>query len=60
MSRALVRRYHFGYDDLAHASLLESVALEGRCAQTVSEDLDQALPLTSCPRLPPLAQPPYI
>lgn len=55
--RALVRRYHLAYDDRYHASILQSVQLEGRCAGT-----ENAAPIeesgefgdTNCPRLPPM------
>ena len=49
--RRRVRRYHFDYEAGAHASLLASVQVEGRC--TASED-DAPVEgqATSCPRLP--------
>src|SRR5690606_32274285 len=50
--RELTRRYHLGYDPATHASLLTSVQLEGRCEEPISEDANQSLPVTSCPRLP--------
>ncbi len=52
-ARELVRRYHFGYDSAYHPSLLQTVQMEGRCAQPVVEGSGQGLPYpTSCPRLP--------
>lgn len=50
--RQLVRRYHLSYEAGAHASLLQSVQMEGRCATTVEEGADGTLAATSCPRLP--------
>ena len=51
-TRELVRRYHLAYDGSYHPSLLETVQVEGRCAQRVFEQSDGKLPVTSCPRLP--------
>jgi RHS repeat-associated protein len=54
--RRLVRRYHLAYDQAYRASLLVSVQMEGRCVavedDAVTEDADQLLPFTQCPRLP--------
>ncbi len=50
--REMVRRYHLGYEALAHRSLLGSVQMEGRCASPVTEGGDQVLVSTQCPRLP--------
>ncbi len=51
-ARELVRRYHLSYDGKWHASLLTSVQMEGRCAAPVLEDASEAVPPTSCPKLP--------
>jgi RHS repeat-associated protein len=55
-ARALVRRYHVGYDPDSHVSLLTSVQIEGRCATAPagpSELNDETLPAeTNCKRLP--------
>lgn len=53
-ARELVRRYRLDYDPHAHTSLLVSVAMEGRCPTTVTEQSDGTLPATSCSRLPPV------
>ncbi len=50
--RELVRRYHLSYNPLTHASLLESMATEGRCLEPFSELADGSLPATNCERLP--------
>src|SRR5262249_48094796 len=54
--RHLVRRYHLGYDPDFHVSLLTSLQVEGRCSgdetQAPTEDADEALSGTNCPRLP--------
>src|SRR5262249_47054671 len=50
--RALVRRYHLGYDANYHFSLLTSAQVEGRCGSPVLEDSNQDLPDTDCPTLP--------
>lgn len=52
--RELVRRYHLDYDASAHASLLVSAQMEGRCAAPVAEASGGQLPPTDCPRLPAL------
>ena len=51
-ARQLVRRYHLAYEPGAHASLLEAVQMEGRCAAPVDEGADGTLGATACPRLP--------
>ncbi|MBN2193486.1 MAG: hypothetical protein JW751_11785, partial [Polyangiaceae bacterium] len=53
-SRELVRRYHLAYDGTLHASLLESVQMEGRCSSVIAEGANGSLPDTDCPRLPPM------
>lgn len=53
-ARELVRRFHLTYDAQAHASLLESVQVEGRCLSAISEDSAGGLPDSDCERLPPL------
>ncbi|HQP34158.1 MAG TPA: SpvB/TcaC N-terminal domain-containing protein, partial [Polyangiaceae bacterium] len=51
--RELLRRYHLGYDDAYHVSLLASVQVEGRCeGQSIPEQSDGTLPGSACPRLP--------
>jgi RHS repeat-associated protein len=50
--RELVRRYHVSYDSTLHASILQSVQLEGRCSSTISESGSELLPSSNCPRLP--------
>ncbi|MBK8997329.1 MAG: VCBS repeat-containing protein [Myxococcales bacterium] len=50
--RQLVRRYHLAYEAGAHASLLQAVQMEGRCAAAVEEGSDGTLAATTCPRLP--------
>ncbi|RYG64525.1 hypothetical protein EON77_19625, partial [bacterium] len=47
--RALVRRYHLGYEDGLTVSRLQSVTVEGRCATEVAETASGALPASSCP-----------
>lgn len=59
-SREVVRRYHLAYDPAFHVSLLASLTVEGRCADTggtqVTEDQSESLPeSTNCPTLPPMA-----
>lgn len=49
--RRMVRRYHLKYEDQGHRSYLKAVQMEGRCA-TPTEEVAEALPATSCPRLP--------
>ncbi len=51
-SRQMVRRFHLEYEPTTHASLLTSVAMEGRCSEPVVEDGSELLEPTSCPRLP--------
>jgi RHS repeat-associated protein len=56
-SRELVRRYTLAYDPQSHASLLTSIQVEGRCAQSgqqqITEDGNELLPWpTGCPTLP--------
>ena len=51
-TRQLLRRYHLSYDASYHPSLLESVQVEGRCAQPVFEQNAGTLPSTECARLP--------
>ncbi len=50
--RQLVRRYHLAYEAGAHASLLQAVQMEGRCASAVDEGSDGTLAATTCARLP--------
>src|SRR5258706_2456661 len=56
--RRLVRRYHLAYDAAFHATLLKTVQMEGRCAQSEhdapSEDAREEVGATSCSRLPPI------
>jgi RHS repeat-associated protein len=59
LPRKLIRRYHLGYDEAFHVSLLKSVQLEGRCAgreeDAPGEGQDGIVPeLTNCARLPPM------
>ncbi|HMR78322.1 MAG TPA: toxin TcdB middle/N-terminal domain-containing protein, partial [Polyangiaceae bacterium] len=61
-ARHMVRKTHLGYDPTSHLSLLTSVQVEGRCggtglhgavAETAAvQEGNEALPATSCPRLP--------
>src|SRR5262249_40303897 len=53
-AREVVRRYHLEYAPTAHASVLRSVQMEGRCAAAVQENASGELPGTSCDRLPKL------
>lgn len=55
--RALVRRYHLGYDTSYHTSYLQSLQVEGRCATKETdaprEDTQfKLLDVTGCGRLP--------
>ncbi|MFN0246523.1 MAG: toxin TcdB middle/N-terminal domain-containing protein, partial [Kofleriaceae bacterium] len=56
-TREAVRRYHLDYDPSAHASLLTSVTVEGRCADPIAggvatEMEDGGLSSTTCETLP--------
>jgi RHS repeat-associated protein len=53
-TRRMVRRYHLQYEDHGHHSYLRRVQMEGRCAAP-TEEVAEALPGTSCPRLPAMA-----
>jgi RHS repeat-associated protein len=57
--RQMVRKYHLAYRPGQHASLLESLTVEGRCATTANPSADtfessERLPASSCPTLPPM------
>lgn len=56
--RRMTTRTHLGYEAGSHASLLSSIQAEGRCSgeesMATAEQGDGTLPVTSCPRLPPI------
>ncbi|MBN1653113.1 MAG: hypothetical protein JXA30_04985, partial [Deltaproteobacteria bacterium] len=53
--REMVRRYHLEYDSTAHDSLLLSLQVEGRCGFPVTENENELLGATSCPRQPKMS-----
>src|SRR5690606_3636239 len=57
--RQMVRKYHLAYRVGQHASLLETLTVEGRCSSTASSEQaivesNELLPTSSCPTLPPM------
>lgn len=54
--RELLRRYHLTYDSAYHASLLQSVQVEGRCTAGAlvvpTVEANEAFGVTNCSRLP--------
>src|SRR5690606_29160739 len=58
-ARQMVRKYHLDYRAGQHASLLDTLTVEGRCSTTANSSAEvvessERLPASSCPTLPPM------